>query len=138
MAKRIAGPVAVLCCAFGFAGCGAQRTVKADAIAFEPTIVGCSGASTQCASGTDVLLRESREARNHRCPTDKPNVLVKTDGALVCVVALRSAGSIAAGAPIPNAVQRSGPEAVASFRAGKYRLRRYRLPCLSPTQRRRE
>jgi hypothetical protein len=118
MRGSIAGLVIVLSCAFGLSGCGAKSTVKAEAIAFEPTIVGCSGPPTQCASGNDVTLRESREARNHRCPDDKPNVLIKSDGALVCVVALRSPGSIVGGTPIPNAVQQHGLEAVASFRAG--------------------
>lgn len=118
MAKRIAGLLLVLGCAFGFAGCGAQRTVKAEAIAFEPTVVGCSGPPMQCTSGNDTLLRESREASNHRCPVGKPNVLIKPDGALVCVVVLPPSGSIAAGTPIPNAVQQHGPDAVAVFRAG--------------------
>ena len=88
MARRIAGLMVVAILTFVIAGCGAQRTVKATAIAFEPTIVDCSGAPARCTSGNEALLRESREAGNHRCPADKPNVLMKADGALVCVATL--------------------------------------------------
>jgi hypothetical protein len=113
------GSCLVAVCAFAFASCGEQRTVTARGIAFEPTIVGCSVAPGQCTSANAVLLRESREAHSHRCPADKPYVLVKLDGVLVCMVTLPSAGPTSRGRPIPSTVEARGPAAVASFRAGE-------------------
>jgi hypothetical protein len=101
------------------AGCGATQTVEPKAIAFEPTIIGCSGSSAECTSGNAVLLRESREASNHLCPRDKPNVLVKADGALVCVATLPSAGPTGIGVSIPSAVRGGGAGAVGDFAAGE-------------------
>jgi menaquinol-cytochrome c reductase cytochrome b/c subunit len=79
------------------------------AIAFEPTIVGCSAAPTKCTSANAVKLRESREARSHRCPADKPYVLIKPGGALVCVTSLSSTGSPRRGVLVPQVVQARGP-----------------------------
>ena len=92
MAGRIAAFSLAVGCVVGFAGCGAQHSVKVEGVAFEPTIAGCSGAPTHCTSGNEATLRELREARNHNCPAGKPNVLVKSNGALVCVAVLPSAG----------------------------------------------
>jgi menaquinol-cytochrome c reductase cytochrome b/c subunit len=65
------------------------------------------------------MLHESREARNHLCPPNKPNVLIKANGVLVCVVTLPSAGPTGIGMAIPSAVQAQGQGAVASFKAGE-------------------
>lgn len=100
-------------------GCGGQQVVKPKAIAFEPTIVGCSGPPTKCTSVTAAMLRESREARNHLCPADKPNVLIKANGVLVCVATLPSAGPTGIGLATPSAVQAQGQSAVASFKVGE-------------------
>ena len=87
------------------AGCGGQQSVKPKAIGFEPTIVGCSGIN-ECASPTERQVRESRVAANHLCPADKPEVLIKADGSLLCVARLPSAG--------PTAHWRVDPERGAS------------------------
>jgi mono/diheme cytochrome c family protein len=104
--------------AFALSGCGDTQAVKPKAIAFEPTIIGCSGSPTECTSATAAQIRELREAHNHLCPEDRPNVLVKADGALVCVATLPSAGPTAVGVSIPSAVRAQGLGAVANFKAG--------------------
>ncbi len=104
--------------AFALSGCGGTQAVKPKAIAFEPTIIGCSGSPTECTSATAMQIRELREAHSHLCPEDKPNVLVKADGALVCVATLPTAGPTAIGVSIPSAVRAQGLDAVANFKAG--------------------
>jgi hypothetical protein len=116
-------------CLFTFASCGEQRTVTPKAIAFEPTIVGCSTAPEHCTVVKAALLRESREARSHRCPADKPYVLIKPGGGLVCVTSLSSTGSPRRGVSVPQAVQARGADAIASFRAGEVVL--FRSGCLA-------
>jgi len=118
MAGRIAAFSIAVGCIVGFAGCGAQHSVRVEGIAFEPTIASCSGAPTHCTSGNEAMLRELREARNHRCPAGKPNVLIKSNGALVCVAVLPSAGPTTVDMPVPSAVQQRGAGAVDSFEAG--------------------
>lgn len=105
--------------AFVLSGCGGTQTVRPKAIAFEPTIIGCSGSPAECTSGNDVLLRESREARNHLCPEDKPDVLIKSNGALVCVATLPSGGPTEIGLSTPSSVRAEGLGAIAYFKAGE-------------------
>jgi mono/diheme cytochrome c family protein len=93
--------------------------VKAKAIAFESTITGCSGPLTKCTSANAAMLRESRAAGNHLCPADKPNVLIKANGALVCVATLPSEGPTGLGLATPNVVQAQGQGAVARFKVGE-------------------
>jgi mono/diheme cytochrome c family protein len=100
------------------AGCGGAKEVKPKTIGFEPTIVGCS-LPTECTSANRTMLRESREARKHRCPTDKPDLLMKADGVLLCVAALPSAGPTAIGLSVPSTVRAHGPSAVADFKTGE-------------------
>jgi mono/diheme cytochrome c family protein len=100
------------------AGCGGQQLVKPKAIAFEPTIVGCS-LPTECTSANRVMLRESREASKHLCPADKPDVLMKADGALVCVDTLPSARPPGVGIPVPAVVRARGSNAIGLFTAGQ-------------------
>jgi mono/diheme cytochrome c family protein len=119
MAKRIAGFLVVGIWTFVLAGCGGQQLVKPKAIAFEPTIVGCSGPPTRCTSANAAMLRESREAHNRRCPADKPNVLIKTNGALVCVATLPPEGPTGFGLAIPSAVYAQGQHSVTTFKAGE-------------------
>ena len=116
--QSLAGLLAVAICAVILAGCGDQQLVKPKAIAFEPTIVGCS-LPTECTSANRAMLRESREARKHLCPADKPDVLMKADGVLLCVATLPPAGPAAIGLAIPSAVQAQGYGAVADFKAGE-------------------
>jgi mono/diheme cytochrome c family protein len=111
--------VAAVICAFALAGCGDQHAVKPKAIVFEPTIMSCSGSPTNCTSGNAALVRESHEARNHLCPADKPDVLIKADGALVCVATLPSVGPTDIGLAIPSTVHAQGQDAVADFEAGE-------------------
>jgi mono/diheme cytochrome c family protein len=99
-------------------GCGSAHLVKPKAIGFEPTIVGCS-LPTECTSANRIMLRESREARKHRCPADKPYVLMKAEGALLCVAALPAPGPPAIGLSVPSAVGAHGPSAVAQFNEGR-------------------
>jgi hypothetical protein len=117
--QLVARVVVVAIGAFVLAGCGATQTVKPKAIAFEPTIIGCSGSPAECTSATATQIRESREASNHLCPRDKPNVLIKADGTLVCVATLPSAGPTGIGVSIPSAVRGGGAGAVADFTAGE-------------------
>jgi mono/diheme cytochrome c family protein len=100
-------------------GCGGTHAVKPKAIAFEPTILGCSGSPTECTSGNDVLLRESREARNYLCPEDKPDVLIKANGAMSCVATLPSAGPAGIGLSVPSVVRAQGLGAISYFKAGE-------------------
>jgi ubiquinol-cytochrome c reductase cytochrome b subunit/menaquinol-cytochrome c reductase cytochrome b/c subunit len=65
------------------------------------------------------LLRESHEARNHHCPAHKPDVLIKTNGALVCVAILPPAGQTSIGLTTPSVVHAQGQDAVADFKAGE-------------------
>lgn len=111
--------IAALICAFVLAGCGGEQLVKPKTIAFEPTIVSCSGSPTNCTSGNAVLLRESHEAHNHLCPAHKPDVLIKTNGALVCVATLPPGGPTSIGLAIASAVHAQGQDAVADFKAGE-------------------
>ena len=104
--------------AFVLSGCGGTRAVRPKAIAFEPTIIGCSRPA-ECTSGNDVLLRESREARNHLCPEDKPDVLIKANGILVCVAMLPSAGPTEIGLSTPSSVRAQGLSAITYFKAGE-------------------
>jgi mono/diheme cytochrome c family protein len=108
------GSRVVLAVAIGvvvLAGCGGEHLVKPKAIGFEPTIVGCSLPS-ECTSANRTMLRESREARKHLCPAEEPYVLMKADGALVCVAALPSGG--------PSGLRRArGEAAVAQFNEGR-------------------
>ena len=99
--------------AFALSGCGGTQAVKPRAIAFEPRIVGCSEIPTECTSAPATQIRELREAHNHLCTEDKPNVLVKADGALVLrrQVAVRR----------PDRHRRLDPERGASTRAGRGR-----------------
>lgn len=116
----MASVVSVTIGAFALAGCGATQTVRPKAIAFEPTIVACSGSPAECTSGrNEMRLRESREASNHLCAPDTPNVLVKADGTPVCVATLPSAGPIDIGVSIPSAVRARGPGAIGVFTAGE-------------------
>ena len=119
MAKSLTGLLAVAIWVVVLAGCGEQQLVKPKAIAFEPTIVGCSGRPSECTSGNAVMLRELREAGNHLCSADKPDVLIKADGVLLCVASLPPAGPTAIGLAIPSAVQAHGHGAVADFKAGE-------------------
>lgn len=128
-ARYMTGFLVVAVCVFTFASCGEQRTVTAKAIAFEPTIVGCSTTPENCTVVKAVLLRESREARSHRCPGDKPYVLIKPGGALVCVTSLSSTGSPWRGVSVPQAVQARGADAIASFRTGEVVL--FQSGCLA-------
>jgi mono/diheme cytochrome c family protein len=100
------------------AGCGGQQVVKPKAIGFEPAILGCSVA-TECTSGNELMLRESREAEKRRCPADKPDVLVKANGVMRCVAELPSAGQTGIGLSVPGAVHAKGGGAVSSFEAGE-------------------
>jgi mono/diheme cytochrome c family protein len=118
VAKPLTGLLMVAIWVVVLVGCGGEQLVKPKAIAFEPTIVGCS-LPTECTSANRTMLRESREARNHRCPADKPDVLMKADGALVCVDTLPSARPSAIGLSVPSAVRAHGPSAVADFKAGE-------------------
>jgi mono/diheme cytochrome c family protein len=119
MAKPLTGLLAVAIWVVVLAGCGEQQLVKPKAIAFEPTIVGCSGRPSECTLGSAVMLRELREAGNRLCPADKPDVLIKADGVLLCVATLPPAGPTAIGLAIPSAVQAQGHGAVADFKAGE-------------------
>jgi hypothetical protein len=101
------------------AGCGSQRMVRATAIAFAPKVVGCSGPLSRCTSGNAAMLQESREASIHLCPADKPDVLIESDGTLVCVAALPPVGPSSIGVATPIAVRARGPGAIADFRAGQ-------------------
>lgn len=100
------------------AGCGGQQLVKPKAIGFEPTIVGCSLPS-ECTSANRVMLRESREASKHLCPAEEPYVLMKADGALVCVAALPSGGPSGVGIPVPPGLRARGKAVVAQFNEGR-------------------
>jgi Cytochrome C oxidase, cbb3-type, subunit III len=111
--------IAMATWAFVVTGCGSQRAVKPKAIVFEPRIVSCSVSPTKCTSGNAVLLRESREASKHLCPADKPYVLVKSDGMLVCIATLPRAGPTSIGLAVPGAVHEQGHGAVAEFDAGQ-------------------
>jgi mono/diheme cytochrome c family protein len=100
-------------------GCGAANMVTPKAVAFEPTIVGCSGRPTECASATAGQIRELREAHSHPCPADRPNVLIHADGTLLCVAQLPASGPTGLGLPIPRRVGLAGAGAVAEFKAGE-------------------
>jgi mono/diheme cytochrome c family protein len=65
------------------------------------------------------MLRESREARKHLCPAEEPDVLMKADGALVCVAALPSGGPSGVGIPVPPGLRARGEAAVAQFNEGR-------------------
>lgn len=119
MARRIAGLHVLVLFALVLAGCGGEHAVKPKTIAFEPTIVGCAGSPAECTSGSELLLREGREARNHLCPAGKPDVLVKATGALVCVATLPPATPTSIGMAVPNTVHAHGLSAVAYFRSGE-------------------
>jgi Cytochrome c len=99
-------------------GCGTTHSVHPNKIAIEPTIVGCSGNPQDCTSGNALMVRRARQARSHLCPQDKPNVLVKTDGALVCLATLPSARPLIDISP-PSSVRAGGPAAVGEFTAGE-------------------
>jgi hypothetical protein len=128
-ARYMTGFLVVSFCVLAFAGCGEHRTVTAKAIAFEPTMVGCSTAPEDCTVVKATLLRESREARSHRCPANEPYVLIKPGGTLVCVTSLSSTGSARRGLLVPQAVQARGADAIASFRAGEVVL--FQSGCLA-------
>jgi menaquinol-cytochrome c reductase cytochrome b/c subunit len=64
------------------------------------------------------MLRESREARKHLCPAEEPDVLMKADGALVCVDTLPSGLPPGAGIPVPPGLRARGQAAVAQFNEG--------------------
>jgi mono/diheme cytochrome c family protein len=115
------GSRVVLAVAIGvvvLAGCGGEHLVKPKAIGFEPTIVGCSLPS-ECTSANRTMLRESREARKHLCPAEEPYVLMKADGALVCVAALPSGGPSGVGIPVAPGLRARGEAAVAQFNEGR-------------------
>jgi mono/diheme cytochrome c family protein len=116
--RTIATMLVLAATAMLLAGCGGEQLVKPKAIGFEPRIVGCSLPS-ECTSANRTMLRESREARKHRCPADKPDLLMKANGVLVCVATLPSAGPPAIGLSVPSAVSAHGPPAVADFKAGE-------------------
>ncbi len=99
-------------------GCATTHSVHPKKIAIEPTIVGCSGSPSDCTSGNALMLRRSREARNHLCPQDRPNVLVKADGTLLCLATLPAARPLIDISP-PSSVRASGTAAVAEFTAGE-------------------
>ncbi len=105
-------------CVLVATGCGSAHLVKPKAIGFEPTIVGCS-LPTECTSANRIMLRESREASKHLCPEEKPDVLMKADGALVCVAALPSGGPSGVGIPVPPGLRARGEAAVAQFNEGR-------------------
>jgi ubiquinol-cytochrome c reductase cytochrome b subunit/menaquinol-cytochrome c reductase cytochrome b/c subunit len=65
------------------------------------------------------MLRESREARKRRCPAEEPDVLMKADGALVCVDTLPSGLPPGAGIPVPPGLRARGEAAVAQFNEGR-------------------
>ena len=121
MRRRIVVTVfVVVALATGVAACGSggAKKVKPKAIAFEPTIVACS-LPTECTSVKRTMLREKREARKLRCPADKPYLLMKADGALLCVAALPAPGPSAIALSVPSAVSAHGPSAVAQFNEGR-------------------
>ena len=105
-------------CVLVATGCGSAHLVKPKAIGFEPTIVACS-LPTECTSVNRTMLREKREARKHRCPADKPYVLMKADGALLCVAALPSGGPSGVGIPVPPGPRARGKAVVAQFNEGR-------------------
>ena len=119
MPKPLTGLLTVAIWIVVLAGCGSEQLVKPKAVAFEPTIVGCS-LPTECTSANRVMLRESREASKHLCPADKPDVLMKADGALVCVDTLpQPVPPSISGISIPSAVSTHGASAIANFKAGQ-------------------
>ena len=118
MHRTIATMLAISATAMLLTGCGGQQLVKPTAIGFEPTIVGCS-LPTECTSANRIMLRESREASKHLCPEEKPDVLMKADGALVCVAALPSGGPSGVGIPVPPGLRARGEAAVAQFNEGR-------------------
>ena len=105
-------------CVLVATGCGSAHLVKPKAIGFEPTIVGCS-LPTECTSANRIMLRESREASKHLCPEEKPDVLMKADGALVCVDTLPSGLPPGAGIPVPPGLRARREAAVAQFNEGR-------------------
>ncbi|MDE3069319.1 MAG: hypothetical protein KGJ43_01155 [Acidobacteriota bacterium] len=115
----VASVVVVAIGALIFAGCGAAQTVRPRAIAFEPTIIACSGSPAECPSVSALRSREAREASNYPCPPNKPYVLIKANGTLVCVAKLPSAGPPGVNVSIPGAVRGGGAGAVGEFRAGE-------------------
>ncbi|HEX4484379.1 MAG TPA: hypothetical protein VH081_11415 [Solirubrobacteraceae bacterium] len=102
---------------FALSACGAAPLVKPKKVAFEPTIVSCSPGTrpAQCTSANLPLLRRAHEARSHRCPQDEPDVLVKTDGTLLCVAGFPSAAPSAIDLSPPSAVRAGGKAAVGEF-----------------------
>lgn len=103
--------------AVAVSGCGSARVINPKAIAFEPTVLGCSASPTECSSGNAALLSEWRRARNHLCPEGKADVLIKVNGAIVCVATLPSAGPSGIGVAMPSVVRARGEGAY--FRAGE-------------------
>jgi mono/diheme cytochrome c family protein len=118
MRRSKVGLLAVAIGVVVLAGCGGQQLVKPKAIGFEPTIVGCS-LPTECTSANRIMLRELREARKRRCPADKPDLLMKADGAFVCVAALPSGGQSGVGIPVPPGLRARGKAVVAQFNEGR-------------------
>jgi len=129
VACSVIGFLVLVVSIFALTGCGGQQTVKPRAIAFEPTIVACSVGQGDCIDLKATLLRESREARRHRCPANRPDVLVRSGGTLVCVANLSPAGSTGRARPVPHAVDTHGAVAIASFRAGEVAL--FQSGCLA-------
>lgn len=112
-------PAALAAVCMLLSGCGGAKTVKPEAFYFEPTIVGCSAKSQECGSATARQVRELTEAHNHRCPADKPKILIKADGRFVCVAFFPPGGPPLIGASVPAVVRRGGPGALAEFETGE-------------------
>jgi ubiquinol-cytochrome c reductase cytochrome b subunit/menaquinol-cytochrome c reductase cytochrome b/c subunit len=65
------------------------------------------------------MLRELREARKRRCPSDKPDLLMKANGEPVCVDTLPSGRPPGGGIPVPPGLHARGEAAVAQFNEGR-------------------
>jgi hypothetical protein len=100
-------------------GCGSAKTIAPKEFVFEPRIVGCSGRPQECSSGTALQARELAEAHRHRCPEAEPIVLIRADGAFVCVSRSPAGRPTMIGASTPPVVRRRGASALSEFKAGE-------------------
>jgi hypothetical protein len=127
----VIGFLALVVSIFALMGCGAQQTVTPKAIAFEPSIESCPVAPEDCTAVKAKLLHESREARNHRCPVGKPDVLIRPGGTLVCVANLSSISSARRGTPVRRRFKRA--ERTLSPPSGQGKSFSFKLPALPVT-----